>query len=240
YTVAGPSGKRVARDAALGDALIERVGGDGVPDTLRRRRGVVNAVAAADDRFIADPIRKADAWREVVFVGKHRAATHAVLIREGVTEIDDAGIEILEGLVGRYDEAPLLASLGIDVVRIEVGDQVVLVGVRRNELVTQAQVDGKARANFPGVLNEVTVLPVANVHRRARLEHAQRAGRRQAEQEGRKGIRAGACVSDRAAGIAAVERETVDGGVTDQVTTHAERVLAFDPGERVAEGHEIL
>src|SRR4029077_4112886 len=59
-------------------------------------------------------------------------------------------------------------------------------------------------------------------------------------QECVEGIRSGAGVSDRAARVATIESKTIDGCVAHEIPTHAECMLALDPGERIAKGDEVL
>src|SRR4051812_5519671 len=176
HTVSGPSLQRVSGDTAFCDALIERISSDGIANSLRCGGGIVNSVAAANHRFVTDAIRQADAWGEVVLVCPYSTASQAVLVCKRKSKIHDTRIQKLQGLVRRNYKAALLTGGWVHKIGIKVGDQVVFVSERSDQLIAQAEIDGESRVNFPGVLNEISVLPVADIHRRTRLQHIGSAG----------------------------------------------------------------
>jgi hypothetical protein len=135
----------------------------GNTDTLRRRCRVVNPVTSANDRFIAESVGDSNTRSEVVLIRKNRAAPQTVLIGKNVAKVDDAGIQILERCGRRNHKSTQLSCGGIDVVRIEIRNQVIGINEGNYEFVAQSEIHSQPGINFPGILNEVTVLPVAYV-----------------------------------------------------------------------------
>ena len=158
---------RPAVGAFFGDGLVERVRGDWVANALSGRRRVIDTVAAANDGLVADAPCDTDTRRPIVLVGAYDATPYvqARVAGEHVAKIHDARIEECQRFIRRNYEAAELTGRRIDEIRIEVGDEVVLVDERCDQLIAQTEVERDSVGELPGVLKEEAALPVVDVHR---------------------------------------------------------------------------
>ena len=110
----------------------------------------------------------------------------------------------------------------------------------RDQLVAQTKIQRQLRREFPAILCEVAGLPVVDVHRRTRRIDVRNARWRAPHQEVGERAGTGPGVSHGTTRVAAVDCETVDGGITDEVGACLQTVLAKDPGECVTKGDQVL
>ena len=236
---AGPRGERRGGLAVVGPRLVERIGRHGVAHALRRRGREEEAVAAADHRLVGDAPGDAQPRRHLAVIGMQQAARQPDVARQHIAVGLNARVEQRQRGLRRNHEAALGAGRG-NVVRIEIRQDVVGLGERRDDLVAQSEVQRQPRAHLEIVLHEVAVLPVVDLHGRPKAGDELRAVRRQPQLEAGKRVRAGAAVTDQPARIAAIVGEAVGGGVAHQVGAELQGVLALGPIQRVAERDQAL
>src|SRR5215813_13387690 len=113
---------------------------------------------------------------------------------------------------------------------------------RSDQLISQTEVEGESRRNFPIVLEEEALLPVVDVHRRPRGIDVSHTGGWQSHDEIREWIRdaAIAVVGHRTSWVPTIHGEAIDCGVAHKVRTHFEVVPADDPSKRISEGGKVL
>src|SRR6185503_12316804 len=96
---------------AFGYALVERIRGEGIAHSLRRRRWIVDPITPTDDILVSEPPRDTEPWSEVVSVRLHQATAHSRLIGSDHAVANKPRIEQRQCLLARNDKSTLKARV---------------------------------------------------------------------------------------------------------------------------------
>src|ERR1043165_10317953 len=109
--------------------------------------------------LLAPSPRNADAGSKVVFVSLYQSTSDAGLVRSHDAVGDEAWIEQRQRLVAGNYETSLKAGMNRRR-RIEVHHQIVFFDERRDQFITQSEVESDGRSNLVVILDQVSVFPV--------------------------------------------------------------------------------
>src|SRR5207248_5458862 len=98
----------------------------------------------------------------------------------------------------------------------------------------------KSLCHLKVVLHEIPVLPVGDIHGRAKRGVESGAIGSQSEQKTRNGIQIGAGVSNQTAHIATTTYKAVGDMVMDQIPARTDAMLADDPRQCISEREQLV